>query len=322
MRRREAAKWLARLQSARDPDIERKFRRWREADPANAEAFERVRRSYEQAGLLRQSDTVESSTAVPSHPPAARSPRYALAAVLAGVVIIPTGTLLVLGGSPLFARNLILSTRIGEIREVGLSDGSKVTLDTDSRVEVELARSNRRARVTRGRARFQITAANVPFVIEAGKTVVTSSGGTLDVDQTTNPGRVAVMAGSAQVQSSRLTDQQDVALGAGDALEASGGLVPRRNALSQPDWTRGILQFDQTPLVDAVEIANRYSRRPIVLHDDLGALRVTGAYRAGDTIGLAKALAAAFNLSLQSDGDGKLVLSPAAARDRGNKKGG
>lgn len=307
MRRREAANWLARLQSARDPDIEEKFQRWRDVDPANAEAFERARRSYEQAGLLRQSRGVISPTTVQSQRPAARSPRYALAAVIAGVILIPAEALFLLDGSPLFANHLLLSTRIGEIREVRLSDGSNVTLDTDSKVEVEIARSHRRARLMRGRARFQIAAANAPFVIEVGDAVATSSGGTLDVDQTVEPGRVAVLAGAAQVRSSSSTDRQ-AALGVGDTMGAKGDLVPRRDVLSQLDWTRGILQFDGTPLGSAVSLANRYSERRIVLEGSLSGLRVTGAFRVGDTPGLAKSLAAAFGLSLREDGN-SLILS-------------
>ena len=83
MLRREAAGWLARLQSGRDPGVEAKFSRWYEADPAHAAAFERVRRSYDQAGLLRNLDlpSLQPSDAAPAS--TVRSPRYALAAALA-----------------------------------------------------------------------------------------------------------------------------------------------------------------------------------------------------------------------------------------------
>ena len=60
-----------------------------------------------------------------------------------------------------------------------------------------------------------------------------------------------------------------------------------------------MLEFDGTPLEMAVELANRYSDRKIVIAPDLAALRVTGAFRAGDTRGLARALARAFDLSLR-----------------------
>jgi transmembrane sensor len=88
------------------------------------------------------------------------------------------------------------------------------------------------------------------------------------------------------------------------------------------DWTRGMLQFDGTPLSEAVALANRYSDRHILLVGGLGALRVTGAFRAGDTAGLAKALAAAFGLSLQQNADGNLLLSRTTSPQAQNKTGG
>jgi transmembrane sensor len=70
-----------------------------------------------------------------------------------------------------------------------------------------------------------------------------------------------------------------------------------------------MLQFDGAPLADAVLLANRYSERRILLSPGLGSLRVTGAFRAGDTAGLARALAQAFHLSLNGTADGSLLLS-------------
>ena len=75
------------------------------------------------------------------------------------------------------------------------------------------------------------------------------------------------------------------------------------------DWTRGMLEFDGTPLAAAVALANRYSEQKIVLEDGLGQLRVTGAFRAGDVAALASALAEAFHLSVMRNEKGNLILS-------------
>jgi transmembrane sensor len=83
-----------------------------------------------------------------------------------------------------------------------------------------------------------------------------------------------------------------------------------------------MLQFDGTPLAEAVALANRYSERQIILAGNLNALRVTGAFRAGDTAGLAKALAAALSLSLQQRADGNLILSRRASSTLQKNKGG
>jgi len=324
MLRREAATWLARLQSGRDPDIERKFQQWRETDPRRAAAFDRVRRSYEQAGLLRHSPIAVSR----QHAPAVRKPEWkplpALAAAAAVVIAVPIGALIVGGILPIGRANaMMLMTKVGEIRQVELADGSKVTLDTATKVDVEVGRSRRSAHLRYGRARFQIANANVPFVVETASTTITTREGVIDIEQVGPQGRVQVLAGTADVRGSDQGQPSRVSLGVGEAVTVNSGSAGQKGvAVPAPDWTRGMLQFDGTPLAQAVALANRYSERHIMLAGELDALRVTGAFRAGDTAGLAKALAAAFGLSLQPRADGTLILSRSASSMPRNKRGG
>jgi len=173
-----------------------------------------------------------------------------------------------------------------------------------------------------GRARFRIAAANGPFVIETASSTVTAQQGVIDVEQLGPQGLVRVLAGAADVRGSNRQSSR-LALAAGERVTVDpDGPELERAAPAAPDWTRGMLQFDGTPLAEAVALANRYSERQIILADDLDRLRVTGAFRAGDTAGLAKGLAAAFSLSLQQRADGNLVLSRKVSPGPQNKKGG
>jgi transmembrane sensor len=325
MLRREAATWLARLQSGRDPDIEGRFKHWHDADPRHAEAFDRVRRSYEQAGLLRHSSSLVSGKHESAIRKPERRPLRALAAAAAIVVLVPASALLLRGGSLPFGGTdvLMLMTKVGEIRQVKLADGSTVTLDTSTKVEVEIERSRRRAHLRHGRARFRIARADEPFVLETAGVTITAQQGLIDVERIGQEARVQVLAGAADVRGSDKEQTSRVALGAGESVTVNAG-GPEQKGPAPPasDWTRGMLQFDGTPLADAVALANRYSERHIIVVGDLDGLRVTGAFRAGDTAGLAKALATAFMLSLRQRPDGSLVLSWSASPALQNKKGG
>jgi transmembrane sensor len=327
MLRREAATWLARLQSRREPDVETKFRKWRDADPRHAAAFDGVQRTYERAGLLRQSQVVSS---VPPEP-AWRfewKPRpawaAAAAAAAAAAVLVPVTALVVRGGAPFGGPDtMMLMTAVGEIRRVNLPDGSSVTLDTSTKIDVEISRSLRTAHLRHGRARFRVAQANTPFVVETAGATITTRQGVIDVEQGGEKGRVQLLAGAAVVRGLDQGQAPSVTLGAGETVTMSPTDADQKSLTPPgPDWTRGMLQFDRTPLADAVALANRYSDRHIVLVGDLGVLKVTGAFRAGDTMGLAKALAAAFGLSLQQREDGNLVLSRTASRGLQNKRGG
>lgn len=325
MVRREAATWLARLQSGRDQDAERRFRKWRDADPRHSEAFDRVSRIYDQAGLLRHSPLVASGHGELNNRKRKGQLRPALAAVATIAILVPIGMLIVRSGGAPFggAETVILMTSVGEIRHVDLADGSTVTLDTATKVEVEVGRSRRSAHLRYGRARFKVARARIPFVVETASLSVTTRNGVVDVEQLGQQGRVEVLEGTAGVRGPARPQATQVALGAGQSVSLDATGAERRGAAAQgSDWTHGMLQFDGTPLAEAVELANRYSKRHIVLVGDLDGLGVTGAFRAGDTAGFAKALAAAFDLSLRQDPDGNLILSRSALSRIQKKKGG
>lgn len=311
MLRRDAAAWLARLQSRRDPEIEQKFRRWRDRDPAHAEAFERVAASYRQAGLLRYSAEAYGSTGAGARPIRSRSLGYAWAAGAAVILLFSAGLFLLLG-SGLWTSGteaVMLSTKVGEIRSVSLSDGSKVTLDTATDVEVEIGRMGRRVLVKTGRARFDVAKSRRPFVIEAGGSIAAAAGSVLDVEESGSQVRVDVLAGSAKIVEPR-AGGSELNLAAGEtATVANGRAAEKRSLHAGPDWTRGMLEFDGTPLGAAVELANRYSKNKILLSADLEELRVTGAFRAGDVQGFAEALAEAFHLRVARTREGNLLLS-------------
>jgi len=312
--RREAADWLIRLQSRRGPDVQRKFDQWC-ADPRNVAAFERASRTYEQAALLRHSPVFGSTRQTPAIAEPRWRARPAFAAAAAAVVLVPLGALLVRGGAFPFGGTdaVMLMTTVGEIRQFDLADGSKVTLDTATKVDVEIGHSRRRAHLRYGRARFQVAQAAVPFVIETSSSSASTQSGVIDAEQLGKNGRIQVLAGAAEVSGAG----QASTMGADGGVAVNQSGAPRTNVQpSLTDWTRGMLQFDGTPLADAVAIANRYSERHIVITGDFTALRVTGAFRAGDTTGLAKALAAAFRLTLEQRPDGNLLLSRSVSPHR------
>ena len=94
-------------------------------------------------------------------------------------VLIPIGLALFRdGGLPFGGTDIVmLMTRVGEIRQVELADGSRVTLDTATKVVVEIGRSRRSAHLRYGRARFQVALADAPFVEGAVAAAVISAAG-------------------------------------------------------------------------------------------------------------------------------------------------
>jgi transmembrane sensor len=326
MLRREASNWLARLEGGSNGQVEQDFQRWYHADSAHAEAFDRVRQSYASAGLLRHSELARDCSPSSARPRiSSPQPRWALAAGIAVALLVPGAILVSQGGfSPVQARNtVLLATAVGEIRQVALDDGSKVTLDTATKVEVELGRSERRAIVREGRARFEIASDPRPFIVTTASAIVTSGPAVMDVERLPDGARVEVLSGSATASiGSADQNGSPVTVSAGQGF--TSGQQPRTYNLTsdRSAWTRGMLQFDGTPLAEAVALANRYSDQKIELASGAEQLRVTGAFKAGDSAGFAKGLAHAFDLKLDRTRTGGFILSRQPVSTSKKKNGG
>lgn len=324
--RREAARWVARLEGGSDPSLEQSFRAWYEADPAHSAAFDRVSGSYSKAGLLRHSEIARGSSLANRSPPEVRQPRYALAAAVALVLAVPAGLILLkLQGQGPFGHTyaLLLATNIGETKQVTLADGSRITLDADSAVRVELQRSVRHATLRRGRARFAVVPDPRPFTLEAGAAKVRMAEALVDAELAGNQARIEVLSGSAQVDAGLPDIRSSLALAQGQGLAAGpGGAQTYSVQTGRADWTKGMLQFNGTPLSTVAAEANRYSSHKLLLSAGLGQLRVSGAFRSGDNAGLARSLAAAFRLKLERTPEGNFLLSPNQAPGPEKKNGG
>lgn len=211
------------------------------------------------------------------------------------------------------------ATAIGEIRQIALPDGSRLVLDSGSRVEARFGPSERLLTLSEGRARFIVAHEARPFIVRAASNDVVATGTIFDVSLTQDRLAVVLLEGSVEVRQRR--DGQNASahrLAAGQRLVISGAApgVSQRATRGETLWPSGMLEFEDTPLREAVALVNRYSRVQLRLADGrIGALRVSGAYRARDVLGFARSLAAAFSLRLDTQPDGSLVLSdPRAPR--------
>jgi len=314
--RREAADWLARLGDGAAEESHAAFRRWYDADPRHAEAYDRMAALWSAAGRIHAPP--EGIAAQERAPRSSRSFGFALAAcVVGGIALI---SILLLGSRwlPDSANEQLQSfaTAVGEIREVVLPDGSRLVLDSGSRVEARFTASQRLLTLRDGRARFVVAHESRPFVVRAASNEVIATGTVFDVSLLQDRLAVLLIEGSVEVRRGGGGVHR---LAAGQKLVIANGAPAENQRATRGEtlWPTRMLEFDETPLREAVAQVNRYSRVQLILGDErIGDLRVSGAYRAGDVSGFARSLAAAFSLRLDilPNGNLRLVDPSAAAR--------
>ena len=319
--RAEAIAWLTRLRSPHGAEEHESFQDWYAADPRHADIYDDVLGTWDSTALVAQTPAGEMPRRLDSKPDTRPRFRMAVAAVAALVLVVLSGVGLERFGAfgPGRTDPTEIASRIGEIRTVTLTDGSRVTLDTNSALAIAYTAGERRLTLEHGRARFDVAHDPArPFVVTAGGGMIIAHGTLFDVDLQQHRVTVSLLGGSVEVRNE--TAGQAGTARTGRLLKPGQRLAlePRTRPgspvslrASETRWPSGMLSFEDAPLAEAVAAANRYHSAQIILADPaVGALRFTGTFAARDAQGLARMLSATFNLDLSHDDHGSLILAP------------
>ncbi|WP_420139646.1 FecR family protein [Sphingomonas sp.] len=330
-----AALWLERLQRDDAGHYDAQFHRWLAASEANRAAWERARDlwdSFEGAEGTAEFDGLRrEALAFAPRSRASTWIRYAAAALL--VVLVSSAVLIGLRragtppapqiastgqadlrgfGAPDYA------TGVGQRRSVTLPDWSKVSLDADSAIDVAYVDGARAVRLLRGQALFDVAHDPAhPFRVASGDRVVTAFGTKFNIRQRRYETRIALLEGSVGV--TKGNDPLHVAAGAvemlkpGQQLTARAGQADRIVSASSGDsvaWQRGMVHFDADTLADAVAELNHYSREQLIIRDpQVGAMRISGTFRAGDATRFAQSLSMLYPVRVTPAGDNRLEIT-------------
>lgn len=176
----------------------------------------------------------------------------------------------------------------GQKSIVDLPDGTRVTLDADSAVDVAFTGGRRDVRLLNGRAFFDVAHDRAhPFAVQAGERVVTALGTQFDVRLTPGAVRVVLAQGSVSVVSAPGGPTAPlVKLAPGQAFAAQAGAAGKVSSADLDEalaWKQGVVEFHDQPLSEAISLLNRYTRAQIVIKDPkVAALRITGVFKTGD----------------------------------------
>lgn len=194
------------------------------------------------------------------------------------------------------------TTHVGEIEQVILEDGSRISLNTDSEVRVRYSSSYRHVDLTRGEALFQVAKnKEKPFDVEAGSTTVRAVGTAFSVrlheaganervDVVVSEGRIAINPPSKETYAAG-----SVASVRNGRVDAT--IVANEDITSKLSWTTGRLMFQGEKLSAVVQEINRYNLRKLQITDpDISDLRIGGTFQATDPDGFARALGATFGI--------------------------
>lgn len=313
----EAATWFARRRDgACTPSEEAAFGEWRDRSEAHARAYVETERAWKQWEQLQSSARMREKTAAAMAATAPRRRRTTagwhwrpLLAAACVVVVVAIGGIklfpLLLSSSP-----VTYITGLGEQRTEQLPDGTRVTLNTQTALQVRYGRQRREVVLQHGEAMFDVTHdAKRPFVVTAADGSIVDLGTQFEVRKENGTAIVTLLQGRVEVaardERKQLTPGEQARYGA----RIAGISVRQVDTGAVTAWLHGRLDFNGMPLAEAVEEANRYSAVKLRLGDPkLTNMPVGGSFRAGDNAAIAAALSAVFPVRVARSDAHEIVL--------------
>jgi transmembrane sensor len=319
----EAAQWQLRL--AREPSLERsaEYVAWI-ADAHNLSAREAIADAWSGVGAMDTApEVLELRQQALTRLRRTSAGRWGSKKLRARVAAA-AAALVLFGGSALYLAlrpATDYETAIGERRIVALPDGSRISMDSDTKVRVVYYKTGRSITLDRGRSRFDVAHdPSRPFTVTAGAETVVAVGTTFDVEKlpstvliTLIQGQVVIKDTSPASGSSKSENPASVSLKVGEQFVVAKNVRP---AVVTADlriaaaWEAGHLVFRDEPLGDAVLRVNRYTDRPVVIDPSIAEIRISGVFNAGDIGSFVSAITSYFPVQASTTGSNSIFLQP------------
>lgn len=326
----EACAWIAQLESGDMSGSDMSaLREWMGRSPAHAREIRNIADLSGKLSVLTELATAIDATAGVGHSLRKRSNGLRLAApIFVGAI-----TFVIVCGIAIFTLLIntdptpkIYKTAVGEYQTIILADGTSVSLNTASQIEVDFNDVERRVRLISGEALFEVASnPKRSFVVYSDTAVAEAVGTSFVVRLREAVTELAVVEGvvafsklplSAEITPMRNAKEnaadrlpeadpvERVIVKAGQALtsnelsavtasEAASKIpvLSERDLQRKLSWTDGFLEFSETPLEEVVEELTRHNAVSIEIADPaLKQLNFGGIFRTGDVDQLLSAL--------------------------------
>jgi len=273
----EAAGWMARLHDApNDEACLRALSRWIACSPAHAQAWARAERVMGTFGQVPPAMRAQALQGL------AKPDRRRLAArLLCLTAVAPIAYL------AWRTQQADLESGTGQIRQTTLADGTALTLDTATRVDVRYSDTERLLWLRAGRI-FVATAPDAaprarPFLVQTPVGVVQAIGTQFTVSLQADRALVNVYDGAVMVRPRDGVGSQVVRAGRQTHFDAATVAPDAALPEAEPAWKRGVLTADDLRLADWTQAMARY--RPGIMRcaSNVADLRVFGSFSLQDT---------------------------------------
>ncbi|ODC03056.1 hypothetical protein BFW38_05340 [Terasakiispira papahanaumokuakeensis] len=266
----EAAEWLLRHQEGPLSDAEiAEFKAWRQRSSAHEHAWQKA----EQLAQRLQCMPPDITRATLNARGAQRRATLTRLALLIGLV--PLGW----AGWSQVERHFgaDYATQTGERRQIKLNDGTRLWLNTRTRLDVTITTAQRHIHLYEGELNITTSADPRPMKITTTAGTLQPLGTVFTVREAEDYTQVGVTEGRVAIS---LHNGQQHLVPAGQQLRfnATRLFSPNTYSKSQEGWIQGMIIADNQSLEDFVHNLSRYHRGWFRVSPELAALKISGSY--------------------------------------------
>ena len=213
-------------------------------------------------------------------------------------------------------KSQLIETPMGGQERLTLADGSRIELNTDSAVRIDLQHSQRAVELVRGEAYFQVKHdPEHPFVVQVAGRKIVDLGTKFAVRSTSRSFEIALLEGSVSLEAETGDAQsRAITLSPGDVAVATAGnvsvsKVSKRRITDRLAWQRGMIVFHNATLAYVAAEFNRYGGPQLsIASPEIAGLTINGRFKimgAGDFAANAHEI---FGLRVEHNG-GNIILA-------------
>lgn len=303
----EAIAWMVQLRAG-TPSVRQKarFEAWLASDTAHQQAWAQLQRGlgghYER---VRQAPGHLRDSLLHSEPN-----RRDLLRGLVGLGLLGGSLWLAARSDPGRVLLADLRTGRGERRSLTLSDGSQLTLNADSAVDLDLRAQHRLLHLRQGALLVQVAADPArPFVVRTSHGEARALGTRLMVERQAESSRVVVLQHSVRV-SQPTGHHLDLQEGQAAALQPTGIRRLAGDQRYRADWLQGQLSVLDEPLETVIDALRAYRSGLLRLAPQVRQLRVQGVFPLDDSDRTLAALAETLPLRIERYGPWLTLIGP------------
>jgi ferric-dicitrate binding protein FerR (iron transport regulator) len=230
----------------------------------------------------------------------------------------------------------VVSTAAGELKQITLTDGSKVTLGAKTEIAVQYGQCRRTILLNSGEALFDVAHdPQCPFIVIAGDGAITAVGTEFSVRRTLDRVTVQVAEGAVNVQprdalaTVQWPKDSDVPnISWPDAKLAQGQEVTYRGNQSRTpvesedsrvatEWLDGRREYHHEPLSYLIADINRYVEEPIEMDPEVGDLQFSGLVYESQVKTFLQDLEIIFPVTVSRTAQNHILIQPRAVAESG-----